>query len=379
MPRLKSGQNFPKKWMVKRMFVLDSHCDTPSQIIRLRNLSADNPYAHVDFPKLRKGGVDAAFFALYTSGTMDPDAATRYALEMLAGVYDAVEADPNVALAFSVSEALANKAAGKTSIMIGMENGLPIQENLGLLRMFYRMGVRYMTLTHNTDNQICDSAAQGKKWHGLSPFGRQVVAEMNRLGMVVDLAHASDETFYDCIRCSKAPVVSTHSCCRALAGHRRNMTDDMLKALSANGGVIQINFYPLFLSDEFASVLDKSGLDPKADAVESEFIKDPADPEKYKAWVDVQLELEALKRPSYKVVVDHIDHAVQVAGIDHVGIGSDFDGINVTPEGLENASKMPIIFEEMRRRGYSESDIEKVVGGNFLRVMEEVAAIAKSY
>lgn len=365
--------------MVNRMFVLDSHCDTPSQIIRLRNLSADNPYAHVDFPKLRKGGVDAAFFALYTSGTMAPDAATRYALEMLAGVYDAVEADSNVALAFSVNEALANKAAGKTSIMIGMENGLPIQENLGLLRMFYRMGVRYMTLTHNTDNQICDSAAQGKKWHGLSPFGRQVVAEMNRLGMVVDLAHASDETFYDCIRCSKAPVVSTHSCCRALASHRRNMTDDMLKALAANGGVIQINFYPLFLSDEFASVLDKSGLDPKADAVESEFIKDPADPEKYKAWGDVQLELEALKRPSYKVVVDHIDHAVQVAGIDHVGIGSDFDGINVTPEGLENASKMPIIFEEMRRRGYSESDIEKVAGGNFMRVMDEVAAVAKSY
>lgn len=365
--------------MVNRMFVLDSHCDTPSQIIRLRNLSADNPYAHVDFPKLRKGGVDAAFFALYTSGTMAPDAATRYALEMLAGVYDAVEADSNVELAFSVSEALANKAAGKTSIMIGMENGLPIQENLGLLRMFYRMGVRYMTLTHNTDNQICDSAAQGKKWHGLSPFGRQVVAEMNRLGMVVDLAHASDETFYDCIRCSKAPVVSTHSCCRALASHRRNMTDDMLKALAANGGVIQINFYPLFLSDEFASVLDKSGLDPKADAVESEFIKDPSSPEKYKAWVDVQLELEALKRPSYKVVVDHIDHAVQVAGIDHVGIGSDFDGINVTPEGLENASKMPIIFEEMRRRGYSESDIEKVAGGNFLRVMDEVAAFAKSY
>ena len=365
--------------MVNRMFVLDSHCDTPSQIIRLRNLSADNPYAHVDFPKLRKGGVDAAFFALYTSGTMAPDAATRYALEMLAGVYDAVEADSNVELAFSVSEALSNKAAGKTSIMIGMENGLPIQENLGLLRMFYRMGVRYMTLTHNTDNQICDSAAQGKKWHGLSPFGRQVVAEMNRLGMVVDLAHASDETFYDCIRCSKAPVVSTHSCCRALASHRRNMTDDMLKALAANGGVIQINFYPLFLSDEFASVLDKSGLDPKADAVESEFIKDPSSPKKYKAWVDVQLELEALKRPSYKVVVDHIDHAVQVAGIDHVGIGSDFDGINVTPEGLEDASKMPIIFEEMRRRGYSESDIEKVAGGNFLRVMDEVAAVAKSY
>lgn len=360
------------------MFVLDSHCDTPSQIVRLRNLSADNPYAHIDIPKLIKGGVDASFFALYTSGTMEPDAATRYALEMLAGVYDAVEADDRAALAFSAEQARANKAAGKVSIMLGMENGLPIQNSLGLLRMFFRMGVRYLTLTHNTDNQICDSAAQGTKWHGLSPFGRKVVAEMNRLGMIVDLAHASDETFFDCVRCSRAPVVSTHSCCRALAGHRRNMSDPMLKAIAACGGVIQINFYPLFLSDAFAAELEKSGLDPVADAIESEFIKDPADPEKYRTWVEIQQKLASLKRPSYKVVVDHIDHAVQVAGIDHVGIGSDFDGINVTPEGLENASMMPVIFEEMKARGYSEKDICKVAGENFLRVMNDVASVAAS-
>ena len=199
------------------MFVLDSHCDTPSQIMRLRNLSVDNPYAHVDFPKLRAGGVDASFFALYTPGTMSPDAATRYALEMLAGINDAVEATPDMAaLANSPEEAYRNKAAGKISVFVGMENGLPIQGSLALLRQFYRMGVRYMTLTHNTDNQICDSAAEGHMWGGLSPFGRQVVAEMNRLGMIIDLAHASDSTFYDCVRCSKAPVVSTHSCCRAL-------------------------------------------------------------------------------------------------------------------------------------------------------------------
>ena len=359
------------------MFVLDSHCDTPSQIVRLRDLSVDNPFAHVDFPKLKRGGVDASFFALYTSGAMESDAATRYALEMLAGVYDAVEsASEHVSFAFSAEEALRNKALGKISVMLGMENGLPIQENLGLLRMFFRMGVRYLTLTHNTDNQICDSAAQGHKWHGLSPFGRRVVAEMNRIGMIIDLAHASDETFFDCIRCSKAPVVSTHSCCRALAKHRRNMTDEMLRALAANGGVIQINFYPLFLSDEFSYVLEKSGLDPKADAIESEFIKNPADPEKYRAWVEIQQELAELSRPSYKVVVDHIDHAVAIAGIDHVGIGSDFDGINVTPKGLEDVSKMPVIFDEMRARGYSENDISKIAGGNFLRVMKEVSEVS---
>ena len=361
------------------MLVLDSHCDTPSQIMRLRNLCVDNPYAHIDFPKLRKGGVDASFFALYTSGTMAPDAATRYALEMLAGVNDAVEAaSGTAALALSPEDIFRNKAAGKTSVLIGMENGLPIQSSLALLRQFFRMGVRYMTLTHNTDNQICDSAAEGRRWGGLSPFGRQVVAEMNRIGMVIDLAHASDDTFYDCIRCSKAPVVSTHSCCRALAHHRRNMTDDMLKAIAAVDGVVQINFYPVFLSDEFAAELDASGLDAKADAIEAEFIREPWDQDKYRNWVNVQMELAALKRPSYRRVVDHIDHAVKIAGIDHVGIGSDFDGINVTPEGLENVSKMPVIFDEMRARGYSESDIEKVAGGNFIRVMRSVRAVSES-
>ena len=361
------------------MFVLDSHCDTPSQIMRLRNLSVDNPYAHVDFPKLRAGGVDASFFALYTPGTMSPDAATRYALEMLAGINDAVEATPDMAaLANSPEEAYRNKAAGKTSVFVGMENGLPIQGSLALLRQFYRMGVRYMTLTHNTDNQICDSAAEGHRWGGLSPFGRQVVAEMNRIGMIIDLAHASDATFYDCVRCSKAPVVSTHSCCRALASHRRNMTDDMLRAIAAVDGVIQINFYPVFLSDKFAKELAASGLDDKADAVEEEFIKAPGNPDKYKSWVEVQKELASLDRPSYKVVVDHIEHAVRVAGIDHVGVGSDFDGINVTPEGLEDVSKIGVVFEEMRARGYSESDIEKVAGGNFIRVMNRVKEVAES-
>ncbi|MGM9743542.1 MAG: dipeptidase [Candidatus Cryptobacteroides sp.] len=359
------------------MYILDSHCDTPSQIIRLRNLAVDNPFAHVDFPKMIRGHIDASFFALYTPGTMEPDSATRYALQMLAAVKDSVEESSDIAaLARTPEEALLNKRKGLISIFIGMENGLPVQNDLSLLREFHRMGVSYMTLTHNTDNQICDSAAVGRRWHGISPFGRQVIAEMNRLGMIIDLAHASDEAFFDCIRCSKAPVVSTHSCCRALAGHRRNMSDEMLKALSANGGVIQINFYPLFLSDDFAKVLDESGLDGLADSVEAEFIKDPADPEKYRNWIEILQKLERLERPSYKRVVDHIDHAVSVAGIDHVGIGSDFDGINVTPSGLEDISKTGIIFEEMRRRGYSENEISMVAGGNFLRVMKEIQELA---
>lgn len=200
---------------------------------------------------------------------------------------------------------------------------------------------------------------------------------MNRLGMIIDLAHASDKTFYDCIKYSKAPVVSTHSCCRALAKHRRNMTDDMIKCIAETGGVIQINFYPLFLSDEFAETLEHSGLDPIADEIEARFIKDPASEANRRDWIEIQQKLAELKRPSYKRIIDHIDHAVSIAGVDHVGIGSDFDGINVTPEGLEDVSKMPVVFEEMRKRGYSESDIEKIAGLNFMRVMRTVESLAE--
>lgn len=355
------------------MFVLDSHCDTPSQILRLRDLSIDNARGHVDFPKLKKGGVDASFFALYTPASLGQDAACRKVLELISAVYDTVESNSaSAALAFSAEDALNNKEKGLVSVFIGMENGAPVGKSLPLLRMFYRMGVRYLTLCHSRDNEICDSCASAdKRWHGLSPFGKEVVREMNRLGMLIDVSHISDESFYDVIRCSTKPVVATHSCCRALADHPRNMTDDMLRALAANGGVIQINFYPVFLDSSFADVLDKSGILERGESIEAEFIADPADPQKRAAWYEVQDELAALPCPSYKKIVDHIDHAVSVAGIDHVGIGSDFDGIEVTPEGMENVSFIGKIFDEMRLRGYSEEDIAKVAGGNFMRILSD--------
>ena len=374
--RLRSGENCLKNLddMSKSVpFILDSHCDTPSQILRFRNLALDNKWSHVDFPKLVRGGIDASFFALYTPATLSPDESTAAALRMAAAVYDSVEENSDVAaLAFSTDQIMENKEKGLVSILLGMENGAPIQKSLSMLRMFYRLGVRYMTLTHNGDNEIADSAAEGKRWHGLSPFGREVIKEMNDLGMIVDVAHVSDETFYDCIKYSRAPIVSTHSCCRALCGHRRNMSDDMLRALRDNGGVIQINFYPCFLSDEFNRVLAESGIEEEGDRIEAAFRADPADPAKVSAWHGILDRLERLERPSYKVVVDHIDHAVSIAGIDHVGIGSDFDGISVTPAGLEDISKMGVVFDEMRRRGYSESEIDKVAGGNFMRIFKAV-------
>lgn len=362
------------------MFVLDSHCDTPSQILRLRDVGIENARGHVDFPKMRRGGVDGAFFALYTPASLAPEQATSKAFELLAGVYDALDENrDSAALALTSSQAFENQEKGLLSVFLGLENGSPVQHSLSMLRQFFRAGVRYMTLVHSADNAICDSSASKEKtWHGLSPFGRQVIAEMNRLGMLIDVSHASDETFYDVISCSEVPVVATHSCCRALASHPRNMTDGMLRVLASNGGVIQINFYPVFLDDRFAEVLRSSGIEEKGEPVEKAFIEDPSDLQKRLAWYGIQDELMSLPRPSYRRIVDHIDHAVEVAGIDHVGIGSDFDGIEVTPDGLDDISMMPLVFDEMRARGYSEQDIAKVAGGNFLRVMDEVQAKAGS-
>ena len=351
------------------MFVLDSHCDTPSQILRLRNLSMDNDHAHVDFPKLKLGKVDGAFFALYVPASKKADEAFEYACRLLEGLEGSVaENKDKASFAFSAEKALDNKDKGLFSVFIGLENGSPIDDDINRLKYFYDKGVRYVTLCHSSNNQICDSCApKDKTWGGLSPFGKEVVAEMNRLGMLVDVSHVSDETFYDVLKYSTKPVVATHSCCRALCSHPRNMTDDMICALAEKGGVIQINFYPVFLDPSFAGKM--SEIAEKGERIEAEFIADPADPEKRAAWNRIQDELMALERPSYKLIADHIDHVVSLVGIDHVGIGSDFDGIEVTPDGLEDISMMPKLFDELRARGYSEADIEKIAGGNFFRIL----------
>lgn len=312
------------------MLTIDSHCDTPSKILRGRDISADGKDAHVDVPKLRRSCVDASFFALYTPADIEGDSATSYALEMLSATMDAIEANSDfLSLATCADDIVRNKEKGLFSVLLGMENASPVKKSLSLLRQFYRLGVRYLTLTHNGDNEVADAASHGKRWNGLSPFGRELVAEMNRIGMIIDLAHASDKTFYDVLESSSRPVVSTHSCCRALASHRRNMTDDMIRRMADKGGLIQINFYPLFLSDSI----------------------DPV--------------------PGLREIVDHIDHAVKVGGIEHVGIGSDFDGIEIAPQGVEDISKMNLVFEEMSRRGYASADIEKVAGLNLLRVLAD--------
>ena len=316
------------------MYILDSHCDTPSEILRSRDISIENENAHVDLPKLKRGRIDGAFFALYIPASMDsdPDKAFDYAKTLFDSTERAVKANSDsMAFATDENQAMANKDKGLVSVFLGLENASPIGDILDRINWFYYKGVRYVTLCHSSDNQVCDScASEVKTWGGLSPFGKEVVERMNSLGMLVDVSHVSDDTFYDVLKCSKRPVVATHSCCRALCDHPRNMTDDMICALAAAGGVIQINFYPFFIDPDYAV----TG-----------------------------------KRPSYTMIADHIDHAVSLVGVDHVGIGSDFDGIEVTPEGMEDISMMPLLFDELRGRGYSESDLDKIAGGNFFRVL----------
>ncbi len=314
-----------------KMFILDSHCDTPSEMVRGRDLSKDNATGHVDFPKIGRSGVDGAFFALYIPADLDENEAMNCAMRQYEAVEEAVSGG-QARMTTSKTQAYGNKTEGRFSIFLGLENGSPIGKSIERIKMFYDNGVRYITLCHSKDNEICDSCATPvKRWGGLSPFGREVVAEMNNLGMLIDVSHVSDETFYDVLKYSSKPVVATHSCCRALCNHPRNMTDEMIRALAAAGGVIQINFYPYFLDSSY---------------------------------------MEGGSRPSYTMIADHIDHVVSLVGVDHVGIGSDFDGIEVTPEGMEDISMMPRLFDELRRREYSEGDLEKIASGNFFRILE---------
>ncbi len=366
------------------IFLLDSHCDAPLMLAKGADFGrrveqgctpGRFPVTQVDFKRMKKGGVNGSFFAIYTSNALSPDQATRRAFELVSKVYDAVEQNGDqVALTTTPAQARRNARNGLISIFMGMENGAPIQRDLSLLRMFNRLGVTYMTLTHAGSNEICDSCTSPEpRWGGLSPFGREVVAEMNRLGMLIDVSHISDDSFWDVLKYSKAPVVATHSCCRALCDHPRNLTDKMIVALAEKGGVIQINFYPSFLDKSYAA--QASQLIDEQEEAQDAWLKDPADPALQQRMQAAMDALNAVPRPSYKRIVDHIDHVVRLVGFRHVGLGSDFDGIEACPDGLEDISKMQRIIIELRKRGYTEYEIRHIAGGNFLRVMEQVQHI----
>ncbi len=359
---------------------VDTHADTPTEFLdHPFDLGVVNTRGHFDYPRMKAGGLDAEFFAAYVPAKYANKGAAAYCLKIMETIHEMADRYPSwVRFATSTAGIRAAVADHRRAILIGIEGGHAIEDSLDLLRAFYRLGARYMTLTHtNTNNWADSSGDEAPATHnGLSPFGKQVVLEMNRIGMMIDISHVSDKTFYDAVAVSKAPVIASHSSSRALASAPRNMTDDMLRALAKNGGVAMVNFYPAFLSDVVlkASKARDEKLKPEIAALKA---KDPSEGAEYQEGVRKLMAANPLPKVSWTVIVDHIDHMVKVAGIDHVGIGSDFDGIPEVPEGMEDISKLPAIPQELKRRGYSETDIHKIMGENFMRVFAEVEKVAK--
>jgi membrane dipeptidase len=363
----------------KRAVTVDTHADTPSEYMEKPfDLGAWNTRGHFDYPRMKAGGLDAEFFAAYVPAKYARNGgAAAYCMKIMETIHEMVDNYPQwVRWAQSTSDIRRITAGGKRAILIGIEGGHAIEDSLELLRGFYRFGARYMTLTHTNTNNWADSSTDEAKHNGLTPFGKQVVREMNRLGMMVDISHVADKTFYDVLETSKAPVIASHSSARVFSDHPRDMTDDMIRALAKNHGVMQVNFYPVFLSGDVlkASRARDERLKP---AIADLKIKDPAEGEVYQEGVKKLMADDPLPKIPYTTIVDHIDHIVKVAGVETVGIGSDFDGIPDTPSGMEDVSKLPAIRDELKRRGYSDADIRKIMGENLMRVFAEVERVAK--
>jgi membrane dipeptidase len=364
-----------------RSIVVDTHCDTTQRLLDDRfSFGAKNPDGHLDIPRLRQGGVDAVFLAIWTPGTVTGPAAVERALEQIDAIRRHAALHPaEVTLAHTAADIREAHTAGKIALLMALEGGHMINNDLDVLRNYAKLGVRYMTLTHMLNTGWADSSTDKPEHNGLTDFGKQVIREMNRLGMMVDVSHASDKAFYDVLDVSEAPPIATHSSCRALCDSPRNLTDDMIRALASRGGIVQINFHVGFLSQEFR---DAEAAQPQLREKIDARIREKCaceSPQKLVVAAEVVRELVAegvLPRVDWTKIIDHIDHAVSVAGIDHVGLGSDFDGADM-PHGMDDASFLPHITDALLKKGYSESDVEKILGGNTLRLMEDVDAAAK--
>jgi membrane dipeptidase len=351
---------------------IDSHVDTAQRILNLHeDVSVRTPTGHVDLPRLREGGMRAPFFALYVPTYYKGSEAVRRTLQVRDAMQSLLDAHPEaIELATTAADIERVAGAGKIAAVLTIESGHAIADDLAVLRMYHRLGVRSMTLTHFRNTNWADSSTDEPVHNGLTAFGRDVVREMNRLGMIVDISHVSDKTFYDTLEVTTRPVIASHSSCRALCDVPRNMTDDMIRALARNGGVIGINFGGNFVSAKEAeagraSFAARAALDPGLGGKELDLFAAKDYSEQYVVMRENQATLED--------VVSHIAHVVELVGADHVGIGSDFDGINKVPAGLEDVSKMPALVAALLKRGYPEDDVKKILGGNFLRVMRQVS------
>lgn len=361
--------------------VVDTHDDTTQRFLSDGfDLGKRNPDGHVDIPRMREGGMNAIFFSVWIDGrTMGP-AAVEKALDQIDLVRENVAKYPNdIVLARTADDVRRAHAQGKIAALIGVEGGHMIGNDIHVLRIFADLGVRYMTLTHFYNDEWADSSTAKPEHNGLTDFGKDVVREMNRQGILVDISHVSDKTFYDALAISKAPMIASHSSCRALCNHVRDMSDDMIKALAAKGGVIQINYERSFIDQAYKDAEEKVSGNVVAmfDALKKECNNDDACIGKKMNEQQEKLTAEGkLPHVSWERIVDHIDHAVKLVGADHVGLGSDFDGATM-PEGMEDCSKIPKITEALLRKGYSDDEIRQILGGNTLRIMGQAEAVSR--
>jgi membrane dipeptidase len=373
-----------------RVLTVDTHSDTPSRLLREdwdigeRHDPSQRGSGKIDLPRMAEGGLDAEFFAAYVGQgertTEGFSRAKERAMQMLDAIHKMCEDYPHlVELATSPDDAYRLEKEGKRAAFIGMENGYPIGIDLSLVKKYYEKGVRYITLCHGGDNDICDSATDrnNPEDNGLSEFGKKVVAECNRLGIMVDISHASDKSFFDVLEATQAPIIASHSSVRALRDHPRNLSDEMIKALASNGGVMQICFVSSFVKETKPNPEREKALD----ALREKYgprreIKDEAVLEKMREEYMKVYENFPRERATVEDLIDHVDYVVKLVGVDHVGFGTDFDG-GGDIEGCSDVSELPNLTVELVRRGYSEEEIRKIWGGNLMRVFRKVVEVAK--
>ncbi len=372
--------------MHEHALTVDTHCDTPMLLLKDGFDAGEKhqaPQSRVDYPRMKEGGLDAMFFAVFTGQKprTDENYANTYHLahQMLDSIYSSLEKNQQTAaLALLAEDAAKIEKTGKRAIYIGMENGFPLAKDINRVKEFYDRGVRYITLCHSFHNDICDSSSDKAEpeHNGVSDFGKDVIAEMNQLGMMIDCSHMSDKSFSDVIKYSKAPVIASHSSVRSVCDHNRNMSDEMIKTLAAHGGVIQICLLDVYVKEPDTTLV-RYQLQQQLEKEYRDRYNTMSDEEKgklHQRWDYLQNNYQD-QLPTVSDLVDHIDHVVKLVGVDYVGIGSDFDGGGALTD-CPDVSQFPNITYELLKRGYSEDDIRKIWGGNLFRVFKEVEMVA---
>ena len=369
--------------------IVDTHADTPQRFLDEGfDIGSTDPsdIGHISLDKARRGNLGAEFFSIWVDPETNQGHFAQHTFDLIDSVYEQAARHPDrMMMAFAVADIERAHKEHKLAALMGIEGGHSIENDMHLLRDYYRLGVRYMTLSWSNTNEWADSSGDindPKLQHhnGLTDFGKQVVLEMNRLGMMIDISHVADKTFWDTVATTKAPVIASHSSARALVDAPRNMTDDMLRALAKNGGVVQINFFSGFVDEGYRKAMEAQSKDQAA-AIQKyvDSLKAQGKPVNYIEIDRIEREWTAkIPRPPFKSLIDHIDHIAKVAGVDHVGLGSDFDGVSgATPEGMDSAADLPKITQALLDRGYRTEDIKKILGGNLLRVFRQVETVSR--